>query len=58
MTRKRVSVTSVTAPLGHSAANAGDVSWFGCGVARAVPFVANPFVTLVAHRLGVFVAFV
>src|SRR5712691_1826549 len=32
------SVTSVTASLGHSAANAGDVSWFGCGVGRAVSY--------------------
>ena len=38
VTKKRVSVTSVTASLGHSAANAGDVSWFGCGVGRAVSY--------------------
>ncbi len=32
----KISVTSVTATLGHSAANSGDVSWFGRSVGRAV----------------------
>ena len=31
----------MTATLGHSAANAGDVSWFGCSVGRAVAY--SPF---------------
>jgi hypothetical protein len=42
---KRVSVTRVTAFLEHSAANVGDISWFGCGVGRVVFYVsgADPY---------------
>ena len=41
VTKRRVSVTSVTASFGHSAATAGDiVSRFGCGVGRAVTVAA------------------
>jgi len=50
VTKRRVSVTSVTASFRHSAANAADVSRFGCGVGRAVSFVAIAvFVSFVAH---------
>src|SRR5213079_765375 len=38
---QRVSVTSVTASLGHSAANQATRVIFGCGVGRAVSFVAD-----------------
>src|SRR3989442_14868775 len=45
---QRVSVTIVTASLGHSAANQATRVMFGCGVGRAVSFVAKTFVALVA----------
>src|SRR5439155_11060402 len=48
VTRKRVSVTRVTASLGHSAANAGDVSCFGAALAALCPSWLNRLRGLVA----------
>src|SRR5881628_3451220 len=47
---QRGSVTSVTASLGHSAANQATRVMFGCGVGRAVPFVAVRCAAVEASR--------
>ena len=59
VTRKRVSVTNVTASLGHSAANGPDAYGLGSGVGRAVSFVAKtswPLWLISSHALSSAVA--